>query len=178
MNMMAASLVIGYGNSERQDDGVAFYVVNRLRRRLAQQPLAWDEDGLSRLARRTDSVFIRQLAPELIEVLVHYDRVIFVDAHVPADSPNLRCTRLYPGAGVPVFSHHMHPEMLLGFLKAVYGSEPVSHLLTVQGRRFDLKRGLSVQAAALVDPAAEKILEMLDTDRPPCEYSWSDGVIE
>jgi len=180
MNMTAASLVIGYGNPERQDDGVAFYVVNRLRRRLAQPPLAWDEDGLTRLDRRTDSVFIRQLAPELIELLVHYDRVIFVDAHVPADSPDLCCTRLYPDAGVPLFSHHMHPEMLLGFLKAVYGREPASHLLTIQGRRFDLRRGLSVQAAAMVDPAAAMILNLLDAapDRPPCENSWSDGVME
>ena len=162
---MVRSLVIGYGNLERQDDGVAFYVVNRLRRRLAQQPLSWDEDGMSRLDRLTDSVFIRQLTPELIEAIAHYDRVIFVDAQVPADSPNLLCTRLYPGVGTPLFSHHMHPEMLLGFLKAVYEREPVSHLLTIQGSRFELKRGLSVKTAAIVAPATEMILEMLGTDR-------------
>jgi len=162
---MVRNLIIGYGNPERRDDGVAYYVVNRLRRRLAQEPLAWEDDGLSGLGGQTDSVFMRQLVPELIETIVHYDRLVFVDAHVPADGPKLVCTRLDPDGGAPVFSHHLHPALLLGFLKAVWDKVPLSHLLTIQASRFDLERGLSVEAAALVEPAAELILEMLDTDR-------------
>ena len=160
---MARNLVIGYGNLERQDDGVAFHVVNRLRRRLGQKPLTWDDDGMSGLGGGTDSVFIRQLVPELIETMAQYDRVIFVDAHVPADRPNLMCTRLYPGDGMALFSHHMHPAMLLGILQAVWDREPLSHLLSIQGCRFDLGRRLSTGTAALVAPAAEMILEMFDT---------------
>ncbi len=160
---MVHNLVIGYGNLERQDDGVGFHVVNRLRRHLAQKPLAWDDDGMSRLGGGTDSVFIRQLVPELIETIVHYDRVIFVDAHVPADRPNLVCTRLYPGDGLALFSHHMHPAMLLGILQAVWDREPVGHLLSIQGSRFDLGRRLSAGTAALVAPATAMILEMFDT---------------
>jgi hydrogenase maturation protease len=160
---MVRNLVIGYGNLERQDDGVAFHVVNRLRRHLAQKPLASDEDGLSQLGRGTDSVFIPQLVPELIETVALYDKVIFVDAHVPADPPNLVCTRLYPGNGMALFSHHMHPAMLLGILKALWDQEPLGHLLSIQGCRFDLGRRLSAKTAALVAPATEMILELLAT---------------
>jgi len=160
---MGCNLVIGYGNLERQDDGVAFHVVNRLRRRLAQKPLASDDDGLSRLGCGTDSVFIPQLVPELIETVASYDRVIFVDAHVPADLPELACTRLYPGDGMALFSHHMHPAMLLGILKALWDREPLGHLLAIQGCRFDRGRRLSTKTAALVAPAAEMILELLAT---------------
>jgi hydrogenase maturation protease len=163
MKTMVRNLIIGYGNLERQDDGVAFHVVNRLRRHLAQKPLDCDDDGMSRLGGGTDSVFIRQLVPELIETIVHYDRVIFVDAHVPADRPKLVCTRLNAGDGMALFSHHMHPAMLLGILKAVWDREPLSHLFSIQGFRFDLGRRLSAKTAGLVGPAAAMILDMLDT---------------
>ena len=159
---MVRNLVIGYGNIERQDDGVGWHVVNCLRRRLGQTPLAYDDDGMSRLGGATDSVFIRQLVPELIETIVHYDRVIFVDAHVPADMPNLVCTRIYPGDGMAVFSHHLHPAMLLGILQAVWDREPLSHLLSIRGHRFDLGWRLSAGTAALVAPATEMILAMFD----------------
>jgi len=158
---MLRKLVIGYGNLERQDDGVGFHVVNRLRRHLAQRPLACDDDGLSRLGGGTDSVFIRQLVPELIETVADYDRVIFVDAHIPSRKPHLRCTRLDPAEGMALFTHHLHPALLLGLLKALWGREPVSHLLSIQGCRFELGRRLSVGTAKLVAPAAKMILALL-----------------
>jgi hydrogenase maturation protease len=158
---MRRSLVIGYGNLERQDDGVAFYVVNRLRQRLGQKPLRFDDAGLARLENSTDCVFIRQLVPELIETLSNYDRLVFVDAHIPAGMSNLVCTRIYPEDDFPLFTHQMNPALLLAFLKALWDREPISHLLTIQGRRFDLGRGLSAMTAALVDPATRIILELL-----------------
>jgi len=158
---MDRNLVIGYGNLERQDDGVAFHVVNRLRRHLAQKPLACDDDGLSRLGSGTDCVFIRQLVPELIETVADYDRVIFVDAHIPSIVPHLRCTRLNPAEGMALFTHHLHPGLLLGLLKALLGREPLSHLLSIQGCRFELDRRLSPRTAKLVAPAAKMILALL-----------------
>jgi hydrogenase maturation protease len=167
MKTMVRNLVVGYGNLERQDDGVGFHVVNRLRRHLAQKPLSPEDDGLSMLGRRTDSVFIRQLVPELIDTLVNYERVIFVDAHVPAGIPHLVCTRLYPGDGRALFSHHMHPAMLLGILQALLDRAPLGHLLSIQAYRFELNRNLSAKTAALVAPATEMILELLATLSDP-----------
>jgi hydrogenase maturation protease len=162
MKTIVRNLVIGYGNMERQDDGVGFHVVNCLRRHLAQKPLYPNDDGLSRLSHRTDVVFIRQLVPELSETIAHYDRVIFVDAHMPAVTPHLVCRRLHPEDGTALFSHHMHPAQLLGILKALWDREPLSHLLSIQGYRFEFGRRLSAKTAKLVAPATAMILELLE----------------
>lgn len=160
---MGCNLVIGYGNLDRQDDGVGFYVVNRLRRQLGQKPLNPDDTGLAELGERTDSVFIRQLVPELIETLSNYDRLVFVDAHIPAGMPVLQCTRILPQDGAPLFTHQMNPTLLLAILKALRGREPLSHLLTIQAAGFEMGRELSAATAALVDPATRIILELLAT---------------
>ena len=160
---MRRSLVIGYGNLDRQDDGLGFYVVNRLRRHLGQKPLAFDDNGLARLGRAMDSIFIRQLVPELIETAADYDQLVFVDAHIPADIPNLMCTRIDPADGMAGFTHQLHPAAFLGLLKALCDHEPVSHLLSVLGCNFNFGRGLSANAARHVDPAIRIILKLLET---------------
>jgi hydrogenase maturation protease len=167
MKTIGRNLVIGYGNLERQDDGVAFYVVNRLRQRLGQKPLKSDDAGLAKLGNSTDSVYIRQLVPELIETLSNYDRLVFVDAHIPAGMSNLVCTRIYPEDGFPLFTHQMNPALLLAILKALWGREPLSHLLTIPGLRFEMGRGLSARTAALVGPATRIILELLARPSDP-----------
>jgi len=64
---MHRSLIIGYGNIDRADDGVAYDVINALRRRLGQEILHEGDTGLEDLGRPIDSVFLSQLAPELME---------------------------------------------------------------------------------------------------------------
>jgi len=161
MQTALRSLVIGYGNPERCDDGVGFYVVNRLRRQLGHKLLGWNDNGISELGGRNDFVFIRQLVPELIETVADYHRVIFVDAHMPAVGPPLVCRQIDPLQSEPLLSHHMQPAQLLGILKAIYDREPVSHLLTIQGCSFEFSRGLSAGTAELVSPAAAMIIELL-----------------
>ena len=46
---MSRTLVIGFGNIDRADDGVAYHVVNHLRRRLGKELLPEDETGLELL---------------------------------------------------------------------------------------------------------------------------------
>ena len=55
---MSRTLVIGFGNIDRADDGVAFYVINALRRRLGQKPLSEEDTGLEELGAPIDSVFL------------------------------------------------------------------------------------------------------------------------
>jgi hydrogenase maturation protease len=160
---MRRSLVIGYGNLDRHDDGLGFYIVNRLRRHLGQKPLAFDDDGVARLGRSPDSIFIRQLVPELIETASDYDQLVFVDAHIPADLPDLMCTRVRPGEALSGFTHQLHPAAFLGLLKLLCGREPVSHLLSVMGSNFDFGRGLSANAAGLLEPAIGVILKLVGT---------------
>jgi hydrogenase maturation protease len=161
--LMPRTLVVGYGNVHRADDGVAYHVVNALRERLGHKALAEDQTGLEDLGAETDSVLLTQLVPELIDMLVSYDQVIFVDAHVRDDVPDLHCEPVLAEYGPSAFTHHMTPAMLLALLKAIHGREPAGHLVSVRGRDFDFHRRLSAEAEALVEPAAERILRMIAT---------------
>ena len=170
---MVRNLVIGYGNLERQDDGVGFYVVNRLRQGLGQKALQPDDAGLTKLGEPIDSVFIRQLVPELIEPLSNYDRLVFVDAHIPASLPNLVCTRIYPEGGMSLFTHQRQPALLLAILKGLQDRDPLSHLLTIRGFQFEMGRRLSAATAGLVGPAARIILELFETSPDSLPHAGS-----
>jgi hydrogenase maturation protease len=158
---MPRTLVIGFGNIDRADDGVAFQVINALRRRLGQNPLGEEDTGLEELGAPIDSVFLSQLAPELMDTLVEYRQVIFVDAHVYETLEDLHCAPVVPEYAPSTFTHHLTPAALLALLKTLYGAEPVGHLVSIRGYDFDFHRNLSVNTRALVESAADCILEIL-----------------
>jgi hydrogenase maturation protease len=159
---MPRTLIIGFGNIDRADDGVAFFVVNALRRRLGQKPLNEDETGLEGLGAEVDSVFLSQLTPELMEILADYQQVIFVDAHVYENLDALHCVPISPEHTASTFTHHLTPSALLALLKALYHLEPSGHLVSIRGYDFDFHRDLSVETEDLVGPAVEYILRLLD----------------
>jgi hydrogenase maturation protease len=160
-DFMPRTIVVGYGNIDRGDDGVAYEVINALRQRLGQKRLDEGETGLEELGSKNDSVFLSQLLPEIMEVLISYDRIIFVDAHVGTNTNDLNCMPVVPEYVSSTFTHHMTPASLLAFLQALYNKEPVSHIISLRGYDFDFKRKLSSETRILVDPAIEKILQLL-----------------
>jgi hydrogenase maturation protease len=158
---MSRTLVIGFGNIDRADDGVAFQVINALRRRLGQKALSEEDTGLEELGAPVDSVFLSQLTPELMDILTEYGQVIFVDAHVYETLEDLHCAPVVPEYAPSTFTHHLTPAALLALLKALYGVEPAGHLVSIRGYDFDFHRDLSTNTRALVESAADCILEIL-----------------
>ncbi len=157
---MPPNLVIGCGNPDRGDDGAALHVVNHLRARLGQSSLSEDDGGLSDLGRET-AVFVPQLVPELAVDAAAYESLVLVDAHV---SPELRPVvylRLQPEYRLPVLSHQWSPAVFVWLVQAANGRNRAAFLVTLRGHCFELQRGLSPATAALVTPAAEKIIELL-----------------
>jgi hydrogenase maturation protease len=157
---MSRTLVIGYGNPHRNDDGVAYEVVGALRRRLGQASLGEEETGLEQLGAEVDSIFVLQLAPELLDVAADYDQVIFVDAHVHTDRDALDCQPVQPEYATAAFTHHMTPPLFLALLQALHRCQPQAHTVSIQGQSFDFRRGLSAAAGALVQPAVTQILAL------------------
>jgi hydrogenase maturation protease len=155
------TLVIGYGNIDRADDGVAFRVVNALRKCLRQKVLSEEDSGLDELGEKVDSIFLVQLAPELMDVLPDYRQVIFVDAHVYEGAENLHCAPVSAQYGPSTFTHHMTPPMLLALLKLMHHPEPSAHLVSIRGYDFDFHRDLSEDTRALVEPAVDCILRLV-----------------
>lgn len=160
---MARTLVIGYGNLDRQDDGVAYHVINALRQRLGQEPLDEEEAGLEALGAGIDSILVTQLVPELLDTVADYEQVIFVDAHVCPDADALQCIALRPEYGSATFTHHMTPAMFLALLQMLHQRDPAGILVSIRGHDFDFRRGLSAATQALVEPAVEQILQLVAT---------------
>ena len=159
-------LILGFGNLDRADDGVAFYVINVLRRRLGLYPLPEDSTGLESLGGQTDVVFLSQLTPELLEIMASYNRVCFVDAHVQEDVGELLCREVRPEEAALTFTHHLSPSMLLALLQAIYQSSIEGYLVSIRGYNFDFHRHLSPRTQAQVAPAATYIMKRFDL--PDC----------
>jgi hydrogenase maturation protease len=154
---MYRNLVIGYGNLDRMDDGIAFYVVNELRCRLGQKPLYEYNTSLEHLGAHHDSVFIRQLVPELTDTASTYNQIVFVDAHARKYRQKIVFSRIHPKNVSATFTHLMHPSGFLLMIKKLNEHEPVGYLLSIQGHRFDFGRGLSAATEKLVNLAVDII---------------------
>jgi hydrogenase maturation protease len=159
---MQRTLVIGYGNLDRGDDGAAFHVVNRLRERLGHRPLPEDDSGLETLEAET-AVFVPQLTPELAVDAAPYQRLVLVDAHVTAEVRPVVYLRLQPEYRLPVVSHVLSPAMFLWLVQAVSGRACTAFLVSLRGHCFALQRGLSPETSVWVNPAVDRVLKLIDT---------------
>ncbi len=157
---MRQTLIIGYGNLDRGDDGAAFHVVNRLRERLGHRPLPEDDSGLEKLEADT-AVFVPQLTPELAVDAAPYHRLVLVDAHVTAEVRPVVYLRLHPEYQPPVVSHVLSPAMFLWLVQAVSGRTCTAFLVSLRGHCFALQRGLSPETSVWVDPAADRVLKLI-----------------
>jgi len=158
---MPETLIIGYGNPDRADDGVAYHVVNRLRRALGRDTLPPGETGLEALGCEPDSVFLQQLVPELMETAAAYRRLVFVDAHVEGIADELVFQPVDEEFVLSPFTHHLTPGAFLALTGALYGRAPAGFLVSIRGQDFDFHRELSAGTRALVEPAVQRILGVL-----------------
>ena len=166
MTDTSRTLVIGFGNPDRQDDGVAFELVNNLRSWLGQPPLLEIETGLERLGNPVDAIFILQLGLELLEVARVYGKLIFVDAHVQPEYGPVHCVPVQPEYAPATFTHHMTPALFLALLRALFQHYPAAHVVSIRGYSFNFERCLSAPTAALVQPALDRVVSLLDATGP------------
>ncbi len=158
---MRRTLVVGFGNPYRRDDGVGRAVVNALRRELGQPALEPLDDGLEELGRGVDTIVVHQLVPEFANLLASYALVIFVDAHVGEAADPLSEQPIAPGPHTTSVSHHMHPGTLLDLARQMHGLAPEGLLLSLEGHDFDFGEALSPATAALVPSAVARILALI-----------------
>jgi hydrogenase maturation protease len=157
------TLVIGYGNPSRQDDGVGLAVVNGLRERLGLPPLNEGDDGYEDLGRDLDTLFLQQLSPELAELLPGYDHVCFVDAHLGIYPELIHRVTLQPQAAPAIVSHHLKPGTLLAFAAEAYGRAPTAELISIHGFAFDFGPELSPPTADGVNQVTRDIWSRFGT---------------
>jgi hydrogenase maturation protease len=155
------TLVIGFGNVYRRDDGVAFVILNAVRERLGRPPLGIDDDGFDDLGHATDTMLLHQLVPELAEFVAPYDLILFVDAHVGSIPEPIREEELDACFKSATVSHQLHPCTLLALTQELHGRQPRGVLLSVLGHDFEFGEGLSPETAELVPQATERIMALM-----------------
>jgi hydrogenase maturation protease len=144
------TLVAGYGNDLRGDDGAGPWVAELVR--------GWGLPGLT-------AISARQLTPELAEALAGADIAIFVDARPPDGTEDLRVELVgaVPGYNTRqirdygALGHTADPAALLALAEALYGARPAAWLLTLPSASFELGAGLSAITARAISDALELI---------------------
>jgi hydrogenase maturation protease len=155
------TLVIGFGNPDRQDDGVAWHVLHALAVRLNLPASDSYEDEFPP-NQRLDFAFSLQLTPEMAEQIALYDRVCFVDAHTGRIAEQVQLVPVEGQFQHSPFTHHLTAQSLLSMCQSLYGKTPQAALLSVRGYQFEFERQLSPETAALVPEAVEKIVAWME----------------
>ena len=150
-------MLIGYGNPDRQDDGVAWHILQAYACLLGlEAPLTFEDEFPAN--DRLDFAFYLQLTPEMAEDISAYERVCFVDAHTGNIPDQVRLVKVESEFQRSPFTHHLTAQSLLAMCETIYGKQPQTALLSVHGYQFGFARDLSNECKLLV-PEAIRLLE-------------------
>jgi hydrogenase maturation protease len=154
------SLIIGYGNPDREDDGVAWHILRALTIKLGLRSPESYEDEFPEFE-PINFAFYLQLTPEMAEDIKEYEYVCFVDAHTGNIPEPVRLIDVESEFQRSPFTHHLTPQSLLSMCETLYGRKPEAALLSVLGHRFLFSRQLSEETAVLVPQAVDLIWNWL-----------------
>ncbi len=154
-------MIFGYGNPDRQDDGVAWHILRDIGLRLGRAVPNEPEDEFVDRGEYPVLQFNLQLTPEMSETFAAYDAVCFVDAHTGNVPNEVNIASVEPNFQSSPFTHHLTPASCLSMSQALYHHTPDAILVSVRGYFFGFSRSLSTQTAALKEQAVEEILTWL-----------------
>jgi hydrogenase maturation protease len=149
--MTGRSLVVGYGNPLRGDDGIGWHAAAAL----AADPRLADTDVLTR----------HQLTPELAEDIATARLAVLIDASL-GDTPgcvSIREVAPAPASPAPSWSHHLRPEDVVGLAQALFGATPQVFLVTVTGAHF----GYGTQLSPTVSDCMSRVLTIVEEALQP-----------
>lgn len=161
---MKKILLLGYGNPDREDDGVAWHVLRAIALELGlPAPASYDEPFP--VSEDLEFTFSLQLTPEMAEDINVFEYVCFIDAHTGSIPEPVRLIAVESEFQRSPLTHHLTPQSLLSICNTVYGGKPNAALLSIRGYRFLFSRELSEETRALVPQAVELILNWLKDRR-------------
>ena len=140
----AGLLVIGYGNTLRNDDGVG--------PRVAEAVEALSLPGVTTL-------ICQQLSPEHAEVVSKARVVVFVDAAVDAPK-EVQLRPLEPNESSQLMAHAADPRTMLALARDVYGHAPEAWWMTIPVVKLGFGEDLSLEAQRGFKQAVEKIKKL------------------
>ena len=158
---MKKILLLGYGNPDRGDDGVAWHVMKTLFSERGNNSIDLFDLEVNPLTKNIDAWFNFQLLPEIADLIVRYDQAVFIDAHTGEIKNDVNFVKLKPAYQNAPFTHHMSPASLLAVAESIHGVYPESWLLSVRGYSFEFEQQLTVKTLALSVKAVDLINQNL-----------------
>jgi hydrogenase maturation protease len=138
-------LVVGFGNTLRQDDGVGPFV--------AAQVEALCLPGVATLAAPL-------LSPEHAEAVSGARLVVFVDA-AQGGAGEVCLRPLAAAASSQLTTHAAEPATLLALARDLYGRAPEAYLLTIPADGLGFGEGFSERAALGAETALAEVTSLL-----------------
>jgi hydrogenase maturation protease len=131
LNKLPKTLIIGIGNSGRQDDGLGWAFLDAIELKVKDS---------------YDLEYRYQLQVEDAELIAHYEKVLFVDADM-VQHPNGFSFKILEAKDVNSYSsHELNPESILTLTQKIYNAFPNCYTLGISGCDFHLAIGLSPTA--------------------------------
>ena len=146
---MPHTLILGYGNTLRGDDGAGRVAAERL------QAIVRDPN--------VEILSLHQLTPDLMVNLSRADHAVFIDASATGRPGGYVCLPVYPAPVCGQFTHHASPETLLAGSHSLYGRCPEATLYLIPGEEFELSDQLSSVVQAAVGQLVAHLAESLQT---------------
>lgn len=128
------TLIVGYGNPLRSDDGLGWHAAERLGKALS--------------APAVEILTRQQLTPDLAAAVSEASVVFFIDATQDGEPGDLTCKELSPEIWTPSFSHELSPGGVLAVAQELYGCSPKGFLVSLCGECFDHGEKLSPKVEA------------------------------
>ncbi len=142
------TLIIGYGNPLRSDDGFGWHASRLLAQALAGQDV--------------EVITCHQLTPELAESLSKCRRAVFIDADAHGKPGEIHCRAIPPqNPASPVFTHTCTPSGLLASARQLYGHRPRAIVITVSAQTFEYGDVLSPVVSAALPGVVEKVCQWI-----------------
>ena len=140
------TLIIGYGNQSRRDDGVGWFVLEQL----AALKLPGVELETS-----------QQLEIEASETISRFEAVIFVDAAIPEAPKAIQRTVVTPNFQSHAVAHYLTPADVLSLCKTLYDREPKAVLFSIRGCDFNFGTTLSPEVEEAARDVVRQIAELV-----------------
>jgi hydrogenase maturation protease len=143
------TLIYGYGNPGRRDDGLGPMLIDKIEK--------WvKENNITDIA--VDSNY--QLNIEDAYTIRNYDIVIFVDASVE-DIEHFIIDRVEPDSKVAFNTHSVSPGFVLELCRKFYKKYPETFLVHIKGYEFELQEGLTDEAAGNLEIVYNFLINLL-----------------
>ncbi|HVN54869.1 MAG TPA: hydrogenase maturation protease [Anaerolineaceae bacterium] len=160
-------LVIGFGNIDRQDDGVAWHVLSMLANHLGRPHPNEIMEGLEDFSTSPALLFVLQLTPEMAEIVAQYDAVCFVDAHTGSVEEEVQLAEIEGEFQSSPLTHHMTPQTVLALADTLYGKLLPGFLLSIRGYQFGFTTQMSPQTEQLAHQAADLLWDWVQDFSKP-----------